>query len=199
MKLVYQIPNKLYYIQNFLDYPAYKQIHYDVFRSKRIKLNSVEGIWDDVLFRGAAVLPDKANLIDSYEPLKKFKILLETNPFCPIKEKINQFMHHSLKDGASINWHADAGYEHGITYYINRRWNSKFGGELLFKDDTANGFIPVVGNSLVILKSPFMHKVGTVLKPTVPRKTLQVFTGFSWDHYYKDKIIDKLERCSSET
>ena len=138
MKLVYQIPNKLYYIQNFLDYRAYKQIHYDVFRSKRIKLNSVEGIWDDVLFRGAAVPPDKANLIDSYEPLKKFKILLKTNPFCPIKEKLNQFMHHSLKDGASINWHADAGYEHGITYYINRRWNSKFGGELLFKDDTAN-------------------------------------------------------------
>jgi hypothetical protein len=29
MKLVYQIPNKLYYIQNFLDYPTYKKLHYE--------------------------------------------------------------------------------------------------------------------------------------------------------------------------
>ena len=42
MKLVYQIPDKLYYIQQFLDYPSYKKLHYDVFRSKLLKLNTVK-------------------------------------------------------------------------------------------------------------------------------------------------------------
>jgi len=42
MNLVYHIPDKLYYIQNFLDYNTYKKIHYDVFKSKLIKLNSTK-------------------------------------------------------------------------------------------------------------------------------------------------------------
>ena len=31
MKLVYSIPDQLYYIQHFLDYSTYKKLHYDVF------------------------------------------------------------------------------------------------------------------------------------------------------------------------
>jgi hypothetical protein len=42
MKLIYSIPNKLYYIQNFLDYPTYKKLHYDVFKSNLIKLKSTK-------------------------------------------------------------------------------------------------------------------------------------------------------------
>ena len=51
----------------------------------------------------------------------------------------------------------------------------KFGGEFLFMDKNANGFIPLVGNSLVIVKAPFDHKVSPVQKPIVPRKTIQIF------------------------
>ena len=36
MKLIYSIPDKLYYIQNFLDYSTYKKLHYDVFKSKLV-------------------------------------------------------------------------------------------------------------------------------------------------------------------
>jgi len=42
MKLIYSIPDKLYYIQDFLDYPAYKKLHYDVFKSKLINLKSTK-------------------------------------------------------------------------------------------------------------------------------------------------------------
>ena len=39
----------------------------------------------------------------------------------------------------------------------------------------ANGFIPLVGNSIVIIKAPLAHKVTPVMKPRVPRKTIQIF------------------------
>ena len=108
-------------------------------------------------------------------PLQKIKILLETNPFHKIKIKKFEPLIHSMKDGSGINWHNDYNHEYGITYYINRRWNMKFGGEFLFMDKNANGFIPLVGNSLVIVKAPFDHKVSPVQKPIVPRKTIQIF------------------------
>jgi len=80
-----------------------------------------------------------------------------------------------MKDGSGINWHNDEGHSYGITYYINRRWNMKFGGEFLFQDKIANGFIPLVGNSIVIIKSPLEHKVAPVMKQLIPRKTIQIF------------------------
>ena len=37
------------------------------------------------------------------------------------------------------------------------------------------GNIVKIGNSIVIIKSPFEHKVVPVMKPLVPRKTIQIF------------------------
>ena len=45
MKLIYSIPEKLYYIQDFLDYPTYKKLHYDTFKSSLIKLHSTKKTW----------------------------------------------------------------------------------------------------------------------------------------------------------
>lgn len=175
MNLVYHIPNKLYYIQNFLDYGTYKTIHYDVFKSKLIKLNSTEKTWDKGLQYGYKNYVDNTSLNTDYKPLQKIKILLENNPFYKIK--INEFkpLIHSMKDNSGINWHDDYGWEYGITYYINYKWNPKFGGEFLFQNEKSNGFIPLIGNSLVIVKTPLNHKVTPVMKSTVPRKTIQIF------------------------
>ena len=175
MKLVYQIPEKLYYIQNFLDYPTYKKIHYDVFRSKLIDLNSTKKTWDKELKYGYKEYVKNTSLGVNYKPLQKLKILLENNPFHKIKIKKFEPLIHSMIDGSGINWHNDSGHLYGITYYINRRWNIKFGGEFLFMNKNANGFIPLIGNSLVIIKAPFDHKVTPVMKSTVPRKTIQIF------------------------
>ena len=175
MKLVYSLPNKLYYIQNFLDYPTYKKLHYDIFRSKNISLHSSNVLWQKELLTGVNKAPDRADLVSGYGPLQKLNILLNTNPFYKINHQIKKFIFHSMKDGSGINWHNDSPYSCGITYYINRRWNSKFGGEFLFKDQLSNGFIPLVGNSLVIVKPPLDHKVTPVMEPLVPRKTIQIF------------------------
>ena len=175
MKLIYSIPDKLYYIQDFLDYPTYKKLHYDVFKSNLIKLNSTKKTWEKSLSHGYKNFVENTHLDTKYKPLQKIKILLEHNPFHKVEFKNFKPLIHSMKNGSGINWHDDHGYKYGITYYINRRWNIKFGGEFLFKDKSSNGFIPIVGNSLVIVKAPFNHKVSPVQKPLIPRKTIQMF------------------------
>ena len=178
MKLVYQIPDKLYYIQQFLSYPTYKKLHYDVFKSNLLNLVSTKDDWDSNvpdLLKFYKNSPDMTLLNSNHPILKTFETLLNLNPFVKIKQKSIKFSLHSMKDGAGINWHNDFGYEYGITYYINRRWNHQFGGEFLFKDEQSNGFIPLVGNSLVIVKAPLWHKVTPVMNSLVPRKTIQIF------------------------
>jgi hypothetical protein len=175
MKLIYSIPDKLYYIQDFLDYPAYKKLHCDVFKSKLINLKSTKKIWSKGLKYGYKDFVKKTILDINYGPLQKIKILLENNPFYKIKFNSYNPMIYSMKNGSGINWHSDYGHEYGITYYINRRWNDRFGGEFLFKNEYSNGFIPLVGNSLVIIKTPLEHKVSMVQQSTVPRKTIQIF------------------------
>ena len=81
MKLTYQIPGKLYYIQQFLDHPTYKKIHYDVFRSKLINLDSTEKLWKNGLKYGYKNFVKKTGLDINYKPLQKIKILLENNLF----------------------------------------------------------------------------------------------------------------------
>ncbi len=175
MNLIYSIPDKLYYIQNFLDYPTYKKLHYDVFRSNSLSFNSTKKTWTKDLKYGYKNFVDATLLDTKYIPLQKIKILLENNPFHKIKITDYKPLVHSMKDNAGINWHDDTGHVYGITYYINRRWNLKFGGEFLFRDENANGFIPLVGNSLVIVKVPLEHKVTPVMKSIIPRKTIQIF------------------------
>jgi hypothetical protein len=175
MNLIYSIPGKIWCIQNFLDYGTYKKLHHDVFKSNLIKLSSTKKTWSKELKHGHKNFVKDTILDTSYKPLQKIKILLENNPFHRVKVKNYSPVIHSMEDGSGINWHNDAGYIYGITYYINRRWNSKFGGEFLFKDKNANGFIPFMGNSLVIIRAPFNHKVAPVMKPVIPRKTIQIF------------------------
>ena len=87
MKLIYQIPDKLYYIQNFLDYPTYKKLHYDIFKSKLINLESTEQQWQKSLRHGhknfvknktnLGMLQEIENTIEAYLPVVKAIILME--------------------------------------------------------------------------------------------------------------------------
>jgi Rps23 Pro-64 3,4-dihydroxylase Tpa1-like proline 4-hydroxylase len=175
MQLIYKIPNKLYYIKNFLNYSTYKKLHYDIFKSKLIDLKSTEKEWQSGLKYGYKNCVKKTILDINYPPLQKIKILLENNIFHKIKIKDFKPILHSMDDGAGINWHEDGNHDYGITYYINHRWPEKWGGEFLFQHESSNGFIPVVGNSLTIVKTPLLHKVTPIMKPLIPRKTIQIF------------------------
>jgi len=175
MNLVYSIPNKLYYIQNFLDLPTYKKLHYDVFKDKNLKFTSMQKHWPDSLLKGYVNSPDTCIFSNTYPPFAKISEILNNNSIYKINFKIKHFILTSMRENSCINWHDDNGHSYGITYYINHSWNEKFGGEFLFKHENQNGCIPVVGNSLLIVKSPLNHKVVPVMKSTVPRKTVQIF------------------------
>jgi len=175
MKLIYSIPDKLYYIQNFLDQETYKGIHNSIFKERnKINLHSSKGIWDNGLINNL-VPPDRVT-VSNYPPFEKLKTLTHHNQFYQLKNFKDIITNiHYMEKGAGINWHDDSGWTYGATYYINNRWNNQFGGELMFRTENNHGYIPVVGNSLVIIKSPLQHKVNPVLSPTIPRVSIQMF------------------------
>jgi Rps23 Pro-64 3,4-dihydroxylase Tpa1-like proline 4-hydroxylase len=45
----------------------------------------------------------------------------------------------------------------------------------MFKYNGNHGYLPVVGNSLVIIKTPMQHKVNPVLSPIISRLSIQSF------------------------
>lgn len=173
MKLTFSIPDKLYYITNFLDYNTYKKIHYAAFNHGYLESTKD---WKYPLLHGYKSSPEKT-LVNNFIHVPKIKTLLTANPFHPIDMKLKfSFVFHCMRDQAGINWHDDNGYKYGCTYYINKRWNTMFGGEFLWRiPDVGNGFIPVWGNSMLIVKAPVEHKVVPVTGSTVPRMTIQSF------------------------
>ena len=174
MNLAYSVPDKIYYITNFLDYNTYKKIHKAAFNHGY--LVPTKGDWTNDLLKGYKSSPMKYN-INNFEHVPKIKTLLTANPFHQIDMKLNfEFVFHCMRDQAGINWHNDGDYKYGCTYYINKRWNTMFGGELLWSiPGFGNGFFPIWGNSMLILKAPVHHKVVPVTGSTVPRMTIQTF------------------------
>ena len=175
MKLIYSIPEKLYYIQKFLDYSTYKGIHDAIFKERKsINLHTSKGLWAEELINN--INPPKRVGVQNYPPFEKLKTLTHHNQFYQLKDfkSITSNIHY-MEKGAGINWHNDGSWTYGATYYINNKWNTQFGGELMFKSENNHGFIPVVGNSLVIIKAPLEHKVKPVLSPIIPRVSIQMF------------------------
>ena len=175
MKLIYSIPEKLYYIQKFLDYSTYKGIHDAIFKERKsINLHTSKGLWAEELINN--INPPKRVGVQNYPPFEKLKTLTHHNHFYQLKDfkSITSNIHY-MEKGAGINWHNDGSWTYGATYYINNKWNTQFGGELMFKSENNHGFIPVVGNSLVIIKAPLEHKVNPVLSPIIPRVSIQMF------------------------
>ena len=175
MNLAFNFHDKLLWIQNFLDYPTYKGIHDSIFKErKKINLHTSKGIWSEDLINN--IVPPKRVGVQNYPPFEKLKTLTQHNQFYQLKnfKSITSNIHY-MEKGAGINWHNDGNWKYGATYYINNKWNTQFGGELMFKSENGHGYIPIVGNSLVIIKSPLEHKVNPVLSPIIPRISIQMF------------------------
>jgi len=176
MNLRYSIPGKVWWITNFLDYPTYKIIHNAIFKERnKINFKSSQGTWDDILIE--SIIPPRVSGISNYPPFEKLKILARLNPYFQFEKEVEEMSTniHYMQKGAGINWHNDHCWKYGVTYYINNRWQENWGGELMFTNENGHGFIPVVGNSLLILKAPLHHKVNPVITSTMPRVSVQMF------------------------
>ena len=176
MKLIYNLEDKLFYIQNFLPNHEYKRLHNEIFKeySELEYLHDASRSWGKDLLNNLET-PKRITIHESY--FKYYKTLLLHQPFIKIKnfnESFN-FLIHIMSKYSGINWHSDSHVEYGVTYYLNKRWNKNWGGEFMFTHNGQNGYIPVVGNSLVIIKTPLLHKVNQVLSSSFKRITIQNF------------------------
>jgi len=176
MKLAYSIPNKLWWIHDFLDKDMRKGMHHAIIRQrKKINLHSVEEDWTKNLYNNLEFA--KRVEVDNYPPFEKLKTLIRHNIYCNFSEikHVSTIIHFMTKN-SGINWHNDGGaWKYGATYYLNNRWHRQWGGEFMFTDNDGHGWIPPVGNSLVIIKAPLEHKVNPILSPIIPRISIQIF------------------------
>jgi hypothetical protein len=193
MKLVYSHP-ALVWIHDFLDKDTYKNIHNSIIQGrKKIHLHSVKGVWPNEIFANQLKPPLRTEIdkqdtpaTEGWVPLRKLKTLIKHNPYFALdKCKYMSTLVHYMEKGSGIDWHDDGDHKYGAIYYVNRRWNQQWGGEFMFEEGgmrfdemgCSSGFLPLVGNSLVIVKFPVNHKVNTVLSPLMPRITVQIFMG----------------------
>jgi predicted 2-oxoglutarate/Fe(II)-dependent dioxygenase YbiX len=72
-------------------------------------------------------------------------------------------------------WGIRSDWKYAASLYLNHRWDDTWGGELMYTDSKTRGYIPIVGNSLVLMRTPLQHKVNTVLSPVLPRLSIQMF------------------------
>jgi hypothetical protein len=150
-----------------------KRVHNEIFKErKNLKYQDSSKTWDSLLINNLNA-PNRLEINPSYFDF--YKTLLLHQPFVKINNKNINFIIHSMSNNSGINWHEDYHVGYGVTYYINKRWNHNWGGEFMFKYNGNHGYLPVVGNSLVIIKTPMQHKVNPVLSPIISRLSIQSF------------------------
>jgi Rps23 Pro-64 3,4-dihydroxylase Tpa1-like proline 4-hydroxylase len=171
MKLIYNLQDRMYVINNFLPFGFYKSLHKMVWNTK--KYESSKDHWDLGLINN---LRPVETFVLSNDVVSKIEILYRHQIFVKIEKNFNfHFTFHKMSYGSGINWHDDSNHSWAFTYYINKRWNTEWGGEFMFDHEGNKGFVPVMPNSLVILKQGTQHKVNPVLSKNFPRLSLQCF------------------------
>jgi|TARA_R100001509_G_scaffold147232_1_gene104516 hypothetical protein len=175
MKLSYSIPGKIWWITNFLGNEMYKGIHNAIIKERNnINLQSVKGLWGEELINN--LVPPMRTGVSNYKPFESLKALVKYNPYFQLPDlKHMTTTIHYMKKNTGINWHDDGKWKFGATYYLNHKWHKQWGGEFMFTDNNGHGWIPPVGNSLIIVKAPIPHKVNPVLSPIIPRISVQLF------------------------
>jgi len=175
-------------IKNFLPEELFKKIT----NFKYNKTKSSHKTWNENLYKDdrKSVTMKEVKFSNTIASIERGKIKTDDPIFeefikilikCPsIPYQVNSrlvIVYYEYEKLSGINWHDDHGYVYGLTYYLNRRWSHQWGGEFMFRDKIQCGYLPVVGNSLIIIKAPGMHKVNPVLSPIVPRITIQSFVA----------------------
>jgi len=172
MKLTYSYKDEIFWIQNFLSYDQYKLIHSVVIKDRNLIKNKTILNWKQNNNSNSMYVFNR-DIIKQYEILVKH-------------QKFVKFINYNLDSHIrkytymeSLNWHEDGkpNRKYAVTYYINKNWSEQYGGELMFKDNHIKGFIQPLGNSLVIIKTGFKHKVNPVIVKNIPRFSIQTWVN----------------------
>ena len=191
MNLAFKYKDELFWIQNFLPKNLYKEMYSD-FIKHRNKLNFQKTHVDWRTYKEEVDDMSESFNQDEFikmDYFKKYHTLLRHQKFVNIFD--NTFHSHLRKFNymQHLTWHDDAPIvangdirEYAATYYFNKTWGESWGAEFMYKTSEGSGFIPVIGNSLVIVKAGIRHRVNANLKKTHPRLSIQ-----TWIHKEKEK------------
>jgi|TARA_R100000149_G_C5869993_1_gene134151 Rps23 Pro-64 3,4-dihydroxylase Tpa1-like proline 4-hydroxylase len=180
MNLVYQLKNDLFWIQNFLPQQLYKDMYVQAIKKRNdsnfqptdVNWRTYKEEVDDMSYSYNQRNPATNNKL-----FTKYHTLLKHQRFVNLIDK--QFDSHLRKYtyGQHLTWHKDdlKTRVYAATFYFNKTWDQNWGGEFMFKTDTSSGFLPIVGNSIIIAKCGLVHKVNANLKKTHPRLSIQTW------------------------
>jgi len=182
MNLAFNFQNKLFWIHNFLPEKMYKQMYINILKNRN-KLNFKKSYvnwktFDEEISDMSESLDQKCEVKTNY--FDKYNTFLYHQPFVNI---LNCNLYHHLRKysyGQHLAWQSDdckinEDRVYAATFYFNKTWHESWGGELMFKSSEGSGFIPVVGNSLLIVKAGLKHKVNANLKKTHIRFSIQTW------------------------
>jgi len=180
MELAFNYNNKLFWIHNVLPPKLYKEMYTDFIKSRnKISFEKSTVDWrtykEELDNMSSSFAQDKSSILLNY--LNKYHIILKHNPFVNFLN--SEFKSHLrlTKYNQHLAWHDDNFHNrtYAVTYYFNKTWGESWGGELMFKDELGCGFVPVLGNSMCIVKVGLRHKVNAVLKKTHLRFSIQTW------------------------
>ncbi len=180
MNLAFNFHDELFWINNFLPENIYRNMYVEFIKERnKLELEECDVSWRtfkeerDNMSKSYGQIGDKD--LDKY--LKTYNALLLHQPFVNfLNFKLNSHLR-IYKYNEHLTWHSDKKEhrQYAATFYFNKTWGESWGGELMFRSPKGSGFIPVVGNSLVIVKSGLDHRVNANLKKTHPRLSIQTW------------------------
>ena len=188
MNLAFNFHDKLFWIHNFLPEHEYKRMNKNVIKIRNSKgMNKTKITWRKFKEEeedNSYSFGQNENGIDP-NFFFIFHTLLKYNSFIDFK-KMNFHSHiRKFEYGNHLGWHNDSndeGRKYAVTYYFNKTWHESWGGEFMFKSNLGSGFIPIKGNSVVIVESGLKHKVNSNLKKTHPRLSIQTWVSDKGDN-----------------
>jgi Rps23 Pro-64 3,4-dihydroxylase Tpa1-like proline 4-hydroxylase len=190
MNLVFNLKDKLFWIHNFLPRKLYKEMYIEYiknlnklpFKKTKVSWTTFNGETENMSESFGQTKGDEKQDFNLKLFLEKYHIFLRHQQFVNL---INVKMDSHLRRWnymKHLTWHNDAfdpnastERTYAATFYFNKTWKDSWGGELMFKSNDASGFIPVVGNSLVLVKSGLTHKVNPTLNKNYPRLSIQTW------------------------
>ena len=188
MNLVFQLKKELFWIHNFLPPQLYKDMYVEAIKKRNhSNYKPTDVCWptykeefDDMSYS----YNQMSNLNAEDKFFTKYHIILKHQKFLNL---INKQLNSHLRKytyGQHLTWHKDhhKNRTYAATFYFNRTWNENWGGEFMFKTNTSSGFIPIVGNSLIIAKGGLVHKVNSNLKKTHPRLSIQTWISDKYEN-----------------
>ena len=189
MNLAFKFDDELFWIHNFLPEKTYKSMYVEFIKNRnKLNLKKTKVSWktfkeeDDNMSESYGQKEDK--YLNKY--LKTYNALLLHQPFVNfLNFELNSHLR-IYKYNQHLGWHSDESKKrkheskkrkYAATFYFNKTWGESWGAELMFKSSKGSGFIPIVGNSLIIVKTGLIHKVNANLKKTHPRFSVQTWVN----------------------